>query len=192
MNSKILAVLIAVCAVVSGPTPAQTEPSAAQMIEQLKSPPRTRSLRNLAVKAQQDPTATSDSGPTPQSATSNAAGIDAPTGPAALSLQIQFEFNSAQVSGGSQRALASLAQALQAPELRSSNFAIEGHTDAKGRADYNLKLSAQRARAVSDILKSHGVDEARLVPIGKGSTALSSADQPFAPENRRVRIVNLD
>ncbi|NQW81236.1 MAG: OmpA family protein [Polaromonas sp.] len=144
------------------------------MIQQLKAP-RTRGLRNLTVEAVSPlaPLATVPEKPS-------------------LSLLIQFDFNSARVRPESQQALANLSQALQSPELLGSNFSIEGHTDAKGRSDQNQKLSQQRAHAVSDFLKKWGVAEARLVATGKGASELANSADPFAPENRRVRIVNLD
>jgi outer membrane protein OmpA-like peptidoglycan-associated protein len=107
-------------------------------------------------------------------------------------LLIQFDFNSARVRPESQQALANLSQALQSTELLASNFAVEGHTDAKGGKDYNQKLSQQRAQAVSDFLKAQGVVENRLRAAGKGSTELANPADPFAAENRRVRIVNLE
>jgi len=69
---------------------------------------------------------------------------------------------------------------------------VEGHTDAKGGASYNQKLSELRAQAVRAFLKAQGVDEDRLVAVGKGATELVNTEQPFAAENRRVLIVNLD
>jgi len=169
--------------------PAQTVvPSAEQMIQQLKAP-RTRGLRNLSVEAvsasgTDDKSAvTSDVSPSPL-----AAATDKPS----LSLLIQFDFNSARVRPESQQALANLSQALQSPELVHSNFSVEGHTDAKGRSDQNQKLSQQRADAVSDFLKKWGVADARLVATGKGASQLANTVDPFAAENRRVRIVNLD
>jgi len=156
------------------PLQAQTTPSAADMVEQLKTqPPRTRSLRNLTIEA---------------------AAADSATPPAkpSLSLLIQFDFNSAKVKPESQQALSNLAQALQSRELLDSKFAVEGHTDAKGRADYNLKLSQQRADAVRTFLASNGVQESRLAAVGKGATELANAAEPQAAENRRVRIVNLN
>ncbi|WP_296691160.1 OmpA family protein [Rhodoferax sp.] len=165
------------CACLLVPAWAQTAaPSAEQMIEQLKAP-RTRSLRNLSVEA--------------VSAQTDAASAGTPGRPS-LSLLIQFDFNSARVRPESQQALANLSQALQSAELGASRFAVEGHTDAKGSVDYNLKLSQQRAQAVRDFLKTQGVNEARLVATGKGSAELANAAEPFAAENRRVRIVNLD
>ena len=115
-----------------------------------------------------------------------------PTVRPSLSLLIQFDFNSARVRPESQQALANLSVALQSPELRNSTFALEGHTDAKGSADYNVRLSALRAQAVREYLMGRGVEQVRLQASGKGASELANVEQPFAPENRRVRIVNLD
>ena len=162
---------------------AQAAPSAQQMIDQLKTQPvpeaprRTRSLRNLSVEA------------VDQAAEATP---PAPVVKPSLSLQIQFEFNSAQISPVSQQALLNLSTALKAAELSASKFEVEGHTDAKGNDAYNLKLSQQRAEAVQQFLVHQGVAINRLVASGKGSTQLANAANPLAAENRRVRIVNLD
>ena len=195
---------------------AQGAPSAEQMVEQLKKP-ATRSLRNLAVEAVSPSNASSAS--SASSAASAAAGntavteaaptsvaVAAQSGAAAkpvatgaeqsarpsLSLLIQFDFDSTRVKPESQQALANLAVALKSPELRASRFAVEGHTDAKGRADYNLRLSQQRAEAVRQLLTNQGVEAQRLQAAGKGATELANAAEPGAAKNRRVRIVNLD
>lgn len=165
--------------------PASSSPSAEQMIEQLKAPTRTRSLRNLAVEAVR-PDGTAGAG-----ATDNAPAGASGARPS-LSLLIQFDFDSARVKPESQQALANLAVALQSKELGQYKFAVEGHTDAKGRADYNQRLSAQRADAVRDILAMQGVERARLVASGKGASELANSADPGAAENRRVRIVNLE
>ncbi len=185
-------ILFALACLIASPSWAQpVAPTADQMIQQLKAP-RTRGLRNLSV----------ESVPAAGAAAAAAAGSDASatgaTSPAAaparpsLSLLIQFDFNSARVRPESQQALANLSQALQSSELLESRFAIEGHTDAKGREDYNRKLSEQRAQAVSEFLAKQGVVAARLAPVGKGASELANTGDPFAAENRRVRIVNLD
>jgi OmpA-OmpF porin, OOP family len=185
--------------------PVFAQPSAEQMIEQLRATPPveagkpglTRGLRrNLVVEADDGAASATGTNPT-ANATANAAGTAPPPPPnasaprPALSLHIQFDFNSAQVHADSQQALRNLAQALQSPALLSAHFAIEGHTDAKGRADYNQKLSQLRAQAVRDFLVQLGVDGARLQASGKGASELANPQDPFAAENRRVRIVNL-
>jgi outer membrane protein OmpA-like peptidoglycan-associated protein len=179
---------------------AQTSaPTPEQMIEQLKAP-RTRSLRNLSVEPV-NPNAATPNAATGAAPSAAAAAAVTPVTPVAtsiaeprpsLSLLIQFEFNSARVSAESQQALSNLAQALKSEALASSKFAVEGHTDAKGRADYNLRLSQQRADAVASLLAAQGVGADRLQALGKGATALANSQDPNAAENRRVRIVNLD
>jgi outer membrane protein OmpA-like peptidoglycan-associated protein len=178
--------LLACCA--TGGLAQPAAPSTEQMIQQL-APARTRSLRNLTVEA-----AAPETAQTTEATVSAATGITSrPSSPRpSLSLLIQFDFNSVRVRPESQQALANLAQALQAPELSAARFAIEGHTDAKGGADYNQRLSQQRAQAVKQVLASRGIDEARLQPVGKGSSEPANPADPLAAENRRVRVVNLD
>jgi OOP family OmpA-OmpF porin len=45
---------------------------------------------------------------------------------------------------------------------------VTGHTDRIGSAEYNLKLSKQRADAVRDYLISKGVDRTKIETIGMG------------------------
>jgi outer membrane protein OmpA-like peptidoglycan-associated protein len=194
-----------------------SNPTAEQMIEQLKSP-RTRSLRNLTVEAT-SPVGAAASSPSSSVATSVTASTGLPSTStdeqratttstaslanssiqqesslekAELSLQIQFDFNSSKISAESQKLLGNLAIALQSQSLLSSKFAVEGHTDAKGSSAYNLKLSKERANAVVSYLAFMGVSSQRLQASGKGSTHPANPSDPNASENRRVRIVNLD
>ena len=178
--------LLAACAGASGQGSA---PTTEQMIEQLKTTPRTRSLRNLVVEAAPAADNAAASPATP------AAGVTAApaTEPApSLSLRVQFDFDSARIRPESMLALSNLAAALNAPVLAQSRFAVEGHTDAKGNADYNRRLSEQRALAVRDFLVSKSVEISRLQASGKGSSELANKSDPLSAENRRVRVVNLD
>ena len=180
-------------------------PSTEQMIEQLKSSApitpattptgtptiKTRSLRNLSVRVapgQDEPGAAATTDPSAPAISSLTPLPDAPS----LSLLIQFDFDSATVKTQSQAALENLAQALQSKALEASRFAIEGHTDAKGQADYNRHLSQLRADAVRDFLAHRGVPTQRLLASGKGASELATPAQPYSAQNRRVRIVNLD
>ena len=163
-------------------------PSTEQMIQQLKVP-KTRSLRNIIVE--DAPNAVSETAVAGQPAPVQST----PPSPAirpSLSLLIQFDFDSMRIRAESHEPLNNLAKALQSSELQASRFAVEGHTDAKGNPQYNLKLSQQRALAIRDFLKEKGVEESRLTVIGKGATELANVQAPLAAENRRVKIVNLD
>lgn len=160
-----------------------------QMVEQLKTAPRTRGLRNLKlelVAAGQAQGAQANG--TPAVAQELQAEPQRPS----LSLSIQFDFNSARIRPESEMALSNLATALGSSALLPSRFVVEGHTDAKGTVEYNRRLSDQRALAVKDMLIARGIDFARLLSVGKGASEPANIAAPMAPENRRVKIVNLD
>jgi outer membrane protein OmpA-like peptidoglycan-associated protein len=186
--------LLAACCAVCAPPWAMAQttpatPSSEQMIEQLKSP-KTRSLRNLSVEPANAAAPMPPVGPA-NAVTAVTAVVPVVAKPS-LSLLIQFDLNSARVKPESQQALANLATALKSPELLASKFAVEGHTDATGRADSNLRLSQQRADAVRDLLASQGIASQRLQASGKGASDLANKTDPAAAENRRVKIVNLE
>ena len=74
-------------------------------------------------------------------------------------------------------------------------LSISGHTDSRGAADYNLRLSQERIDAVIDYLVSAGIDRKRLVGKGYGETRLLNKCGDNVPcteaqhaENRRTEI----
>jgi outer membrane protein OmpA-like peptidoglycan-associated protein len=72
------------------------------------------------------------------------------------------------------------------PEI--GRCAVEGHTDATGPAEWNQKLSLERAKAVAAYLRGKGVDPARVVAIGQGNALPWASNQTEAGRaaNRRV------
>lgn len=67
------------------------------------------------------------------------------------------------------------------------NLTVSGHTDHTGSADYNQKLSEQRAQLIMDILITYGAPPAQLIADGYGeSLPLNSIDN--LAENRRVEL----
>jgi outer membrane protein OmpA-like peptidoglycan-associated protein len=112
------------------------------------------------------------------------------TAPARASFdQIQFQFDSAELTAQARRMLDRIGEALGADELRGLRFAVEGHTDAVGPDQYNLTLSQRRANSVSRYLSArHGVPANMLKAIGKGESELLDDSQPANPANRRVVI----
>lgn len=66
---------------------------------------------------------------------------------------------------------------------------IEGHADATGPERWNLELSRSRAVQVVAFLVAHGVDGARLHPVGFGEARPLEPGPPIANErNRRVHF----
>ncbi|MFO0762158.1 MAG: OmpA family protein [Byssovorax sp.] len=68
---------------------------------------------------------------------------------------------------------------------------VEGHTDDKGDDAYNLDLSNRRAASVVSWLGGHGVDPARLEPLGYGMRfpKVPNTSPANRAKNRRVEIV---
>jgi outer membrane protein OmpA-like peptidoglycan-associated protein len=109
-----------------------------------------------------------------------------------VDLEVQFEFDSAQMTPAAIEVLTPLGHALSDARLADGQFLIAGHTDGKGKASYNVILSQRRAEAVRQFLITNfNLDGARLVAKGFGERHLKNAQQPRAAENRRVQIVNM-
>jgi outer membrane protein OmpA-like peptidoglycan-associated protein len=67
---------------------------------------------------------------------------------------------------------------------------IEGHTDNKGSASLNQKLSKARAAAVAGWLVKHGLDQSRLTSTGFGMDRPIDTNETDAgrAKNRRVEF----
>lgn len=102
---------------------------------------------------------------------------------------ILFDSGSAALRSDLRGDLARLAANLN--EFPDSTVDVIGHTDNTGSASLNQELSAERARAVRDVLFDNGVAAHRLRAFGRGE------DEPVATnltedgkaQNRRVEIV---
>jgi outer membrane protein OmpA-like peptidoglycan-associated protein len=108
--------------------------------------------------------------------------------PSALSLPVQFAFDSADILPAARQQLDALAAGIRMlPELQS--VVVEGHTDANGPEHYNGQLSQRRAQAVKQYLVAvHRIEPARLRAVGLGEQAPLRGLDPYAGENRRVQF----
>ena len=105
---------------------------------------------------------------------------------------VKFPSDVHAVSPEAQQRLSELAEKLKT-ENQNVYLEIQGHTDARGGADYNEKLGEERAEAVRRFLNQQGVALNRMATISYGK------DAPVAPndtkegraQNRRVVIVVL-
>ena len=69
-----------------------------------------------------------------------------------IDLEIQFEYNSADISKNSVTAVQELGKALSDASLKGSTFVVAGHTDAIGGEAYNQDLSERRADTIKKYL----------------------------------------
>jgi outer membrane protein OmpA-like peptidoglycan-associated protein len=108
-----------------------------------------------------------------------------------IDLEINFDYNSANIGSKATPQVTALGQALTSSDLKGRTFILAGHTDAKGSESYNQSLSERRADAVKRFLsQKYGIEVTHLVTVGYGKTQLKNAESPFAAENRRVQVVN--
>jgi outer membrane protein OmpA-like peptidoglycan-associated protein len=93
-------------------------------------------------------------------------------------ITINFEYNSARLSGDSIQQLVELAKAFN---------------DGVGSDVYNMELSKRRAAAVVNYLSSQqSVKAAQLLSEGKGKRELKFPAEPENAANRRVEITLVD
>ena len=110
-----------------------------------------------------------------------------------IDLEIQFDYNSADISKTSMAAAQELGKALSNPSLKGSTFVVAGHTDAAGGDAYNQDLSERRADSIKRYLvDKYGINGTDLVAVGYGKSKLKDPGQPMAEVNRRVQVVNME
>ena len=101
--------------------------------------------------------------------------------------EVHFESGRAVIGSESFPLLNEVAALLNAhPEVKSVR--VEGHTDDRGGAAANMKLSKDRAAAVRTYLVKQGVSDARLTSEGYGQTkpVMSNETAAGREKNRRV------
>ncbi len=101
---------------------------------------------------------------------------------------IHFGFDSSMIDDVARQNLEHNIQVLQGnPKW---NVQLEGHTDERGTAEYNMALGSRRAQAVKEVLLSYGVPASRLETISYGEEVpLDPASNEAAwARNRRVHF----
>jgi outer membrane protein OmpA-like peptidoglycan-associated protein len=110
-----------------------------------------------------------------------------------IDLEINFDYNSADISAKSLPSVQALGRALSNPDLKGSTFVVAGHTDAAGGEAYNQDLSERRADSIKRYLvDKFGIAGTDLVTVGYGKTKLKDPAHPLADLNRRVQVANME
>lgn len=107
-----------------------------------------------------------------------------------VAVTIEFDFDSATIRADQIGKMASLIEAFTDPALSGTQYAVIGHTDAKGSEWYNCDLSKRRAASVTAALHANYVP-LTIYPVGFGEHVLKNVYDPHAPENRRVTFLRL-
>jgi len=204
--ARLLTAALLATTTAAGAALAQTNPTASQLINELKPTgmlsDTTRGITPL----------NQDSNPpmapmAPMSGMAQPAAIRAPMSYAApapapvpdmaapsANLSVDFSSGSANLTPGAMATLDQLGKALSSPQLAAYNFKIAGHTDTVGDAATNQTLSEQRAASVKSYLEAKfGIADTRLQAVGLGESDPVVPTPPQTPSqaNRRVQIINL-
>ena len=102
---------------------------------------------------------------------------------------VLFDTGSATLKPGTREKLARVAGILLShPDLK---LQIEGHTDSVGDADYNQRLSENRAESVRAYLVAQGIATAAVTTAGFGESLPVASNETSAgrQQNRRVELV---
>jgi outer membrane protein OmpA-like peptidoglycan-associated protein len=103
--------------------------------------------------------------------------------------QVKFAFGSARILPESDTILSAVQEIMEKhPEI--TKVSVEGHTDNRGSAALNKKLSANRAASVVTWLTNHGIDKKRLESHGYGPDRPidSNTSDEGRQNNRRVEF----
>jgi OmpA-OmpF porin, OOP family len=102
---------------------------------------------------------------------------------------LYFDFDQATIKPESAPQLDEMVAYLKA-EAKASVYVV-GHTDSKGKLDYNITLSTARAEAVTAALVKAGINADRLSAKGLGPLAPLTTNQTEdgQAKNRRVELV---
>jgi outer membrane protein OmpA-like peptidoglycan-associated protein len=110
-----------------------------------------------------------------------------------IDLEINFDYNSSNISAKSLPSVQALGRALSNPDLKGSTFVVAGHTDAAGSDSYNQDLSERRADSIKRYLvEKFGLAGSDLVTVGYGKTKLKDPANPLSQVNRRVQVANME
>jgi len=110
-----------------------------------------------------------------------------------IDLEIQFDYNSAEISRTAMPAVQELGKALTDPSLKGATLVVAGHTDGVGGNSFNQDLSERRAETIKRyLIDKYGLAGKNLIAVGYGKTKLKDAANPTDAINRRVQVVNMD
>ena len=104
---------------------------------------------------------------------------------------IYFEFDSYTLDPKYASTISAHASYLKSFQRQKASVIIQGNTDDRGTAEYNLALGQKRSEAVKKALLAQGVSESQIeaVSFGKEKPATPAQTEEAFKENRRADFV---
>ena len=176
------------CAFTGSATADQSEQSKLKALQRALNTPQEQpeefSAKSIVFDKDSDSPAATAQAPQ-RTATGDCGSLSADVATTSVDFQIQFKVGSADLSPVSENTLQQIAKILALTPERC--VFVEGHTDASGRPDANMRLSRDRAETVVRFITDRaGILRSRLITVGKGSTETLKNLAPTDPKNRRV------
>jgi outer membrane protein OmpA-like peptidoglycan-associated protein/uncharacterized membrane protein (UPF0127 family) len=108
-----------------------------------------------------------------------------------ISSDVLFDFDRSSLDDMSDKGRSELDKLIEdAKNYRIESITVAGYTDPLGSADYNKRLSLERAKTVRDYMKQHGFPDLDIKVEGRGATDLKKtlADCPGTGSNDPQQI----
>ena len=101
---------------------------------------------------------------------------------------VYFDYNSYVVKNSAKAELDKVVKVMTT--IPYIELELSSHTDCRGSAEYNLKLSAQRAQACVNYLVTKGVDKKRMIAIGYGEMKIRNECVDNVPCTEAQHLIN--
>lgn len=98
---------------------------------------------------------------------------------------VYFEFDSAEITSEMRRVIEKNYDCVQA---RGGRVVLEGHCDPRGTTEYNLALGERRAKVVSKIVSTFGLESDRIRVSSKGEEEAMGRDESGWEKDRKVEF----
>jgi len=102
--------------------------------------------------------------------------------------KVYFDYDSAEIDTAGQGVISNYGRFLAGSA--GTKVRLEGHTDERGSAEYNIALGERRAQTVARELKALGAVDSQLsiISYGKERPAVPGSSEAAYAKNRRVEI----
>jgi peptidoglycan-associated lipoprotein len=103
--------------------------------------------------------------------------------------KVYFDFDKFDLSDAAKKRIS--AQACWLRTYSGTKVTVEGHTDVRGTAEYNMALGTARANAAATALESEGVGRERINTVSYGKDRLETTGTTEAEHarNRRTETI---